>query len=96
VLRGKRYVRVLIKISVVSCIKWRLRAPQKIQAKAQPAVNGRSLNKGCNAGLGLLWGSRRAKRESTICRVAPLEKDRAIPCETGLAANTFSYRLITT
>jgi len=37
--------------SVVSYIKWPLRAPQKIQVKAQPAVNGRPLNKGCNAGL---------------------------------------------
>jgi len=80
----------------VSRIKWRLRAPQKIQVKAQPAVNGRSLNKGCKAGLELLWGSRRAIRESIICCVSPLEKDRAIPCETGLAANAFSFRLITT
>ena len=34
--------------SVVSYIMWPLRAPQKIQVKAQPAVNGRPLNKGCN------------------------------------------------
>ena len=85
-----------LSVSVVTCIKWRLRAPKKIQVKAQPAVNGRSLNKDCNAGLELLWGSRRAIRESIICCVAPLEKDWAIPCEAGLAANTFSYRLITT
>ncbi|MFW2438766.1 MAG: hypothetical protein ACN4GR_05285, partial [Arenicellales bacterium] len=30
-----------------------------IQDKAQSAVNGYSLNKGCNAGLNHLWGSDR-------------------------------------
>ena len=85
-----------IDAGVVSYIKWRLRAPQKFQVKAQPAVNGHPLNKGCNAGLKLLWGSLWARREGIICCVAPLGKDPAIPCETRLAANTFSSRLIVT
>ncbi len=45
-----------------------------IQDKAQSAVNGPSLNKGCNAGLGHLWASLRAWREAVICGVASLEK----------------------
>lgn len=44
------------------------------QVKAQPAVNGPSLNKDCNAGLGHLWASLRARRETVICGVASLEK----------------------
>jgi len=80
----------------VSYIMWQLRAPQKIQVKAQPAVNGRPLDKGCNAGLELLWGSLRARREGIICCVAPLGKDPAIPYKTRLTANTFSSRLIVT
>ena len=70
--------------SVVSHIKWRLRAPQKIQVKAQPAVNGRPLNKGCNAGLSLLGGSLRARREGIICCVAPLGKDQPFPARRAL------------
>jgi hypothetical protein len=70
--------------SEVSCIKWLLRAPQKIQVKAQPAVNGCSLNKGCNAGLSLLWGSLRATREGIICRVAPFGKDMPFPARRAL------------
>ena len=72
------------RVSVVSCIKWLLRAPQKIQVKAQLVVNGRSLNKGCNAGLSLLWGSLRAKREGIICGVTPLGKDMPFPARRAL------------
>ena len=63
-----------------------------IQDKAQPAVNGPALNKGCNAVLGHLWASLRARWEAVICGVASLEKGRAIPCETRLAANGFPPR----
>ena len=69
---------------VVSYIKWRLRAPQKIQVKAQPTVNGRPLNKGCNAGLSLLWDSLRTRREGIICCVAPLGKDQPFPARRAL------------
>ncbi len=44
------------------------------QDKAQPAVNGYSLNKGCNAVLGYLWASLWARREAVICGVASLVK----------------------
>jgi hypothetical protein len=44
------------------------------QDKAQSAVNGLSLNKNCNAGLGHLWASLRARREAVICGVASLVK----------------------
>ena len=42
------------------------------QDKAQPAVNGYSLNKGCNAVLGYLWASLRARRalQLTASRLA--------------------------
>ena len=43
-----------------------------IQDKAQPAVNGYSLNKGCNAVLGYLWASLRARRAAVLWGVAPL------------------------
>jgi hypothetical protein len=39
------------------------------QGKAQPAINGYSLNKGCNVVLDRLWASRLADM-CTIC-VAP-------------------------
>ena len=45
------------------------------QDKAQSAVNGYSLNKGCNAVLGYLGDSLRARREGVICVVASLGKD---------------------
>jgi hypothetical protein len=38
--------------------------------KAQSAVNGYSLNKDCNAGLGYLWGSLWAQRAAIIFSVA--------------------------
>jgi len=40
------------------------------QDKAQSAVNGPSLNKDWNAGLGHLRASLRARREAIICGVA--------------------------
>ena len=65
------------------------------QDKAQPAVNGYSLNKGCNAVLGHLWASLRARREAVICGVALLERARHcshLPWRSplrGLRENTF-------
>ncbi len=55
-----------------------------IQDKAQCAVNGWSLNKGCNAGLDHLWASLRARREADICGVASLEKDMPFPARRAL------------
>ena len=59
------------------------------QDKAQSAVNGYSLNKGCNAVLGYLWASLRARREAVICGVASLVKGTPLP------ATQNRYRLIT-
>ena len=55
-----------------------------IQNKAQFAVNGYSLNKDCNAVLGHLWVSLRARREAVICGVAPLGKDQPFPARRAL------------
>ena len=55
-----------------------------IQDKAQPAVNGYSLNKGCNAVLGHLWASLRARREAVICGVASLVKGTPFPARRAL------------
>ena len=60
------------------------RGPQMTQDKAQSAVNGCSLNKGCNAGLGHLWTSLRARREAVICGVAFLEKGMPFSVERAL------------
>ena len=46
------------------------RSPQISQDKAQFAGNGASLVKNCNAGLGDLGASLRARRETAICCVA--------------------------
>jgi hypothetical protein len=54
------------------------------QDKAQPAVNGYPLNKGCNAVLGHLWTSPRARREAVICGVAPLGKGLPFPARRAL------------
>jgi hypothetical protein len=54
-----------------------------IQDKAQFAVNGYSLNKDCNAVLGHLWASLRARREAVICK-APLGKDQPFPARRAL------------
>ena len=71
------------------------------QDKAQPAVNGCSLNKGCNAGLGHLWASLRARREAVICGGAPLEKGAPFPARRALqltaschAENVKQYRTL--
>ena len=55
-----------------------------IQDKAQFAVNGPSIDKGCNAVLGHLWASLRARREAIICHVASLEKDMPFPARRAL------------
>jgi len=60
------------------------------QVKAQPAVNGCSINKGCNAGLSHLWAFLRARREAIIrapqevplgCVVALLGKGTPFPAQ---------------
>ena len=63
-----------------------------LQDKAQPAGNGCSIVKGCNAVLELLCASLRARREAVIRRVAPLAKGITIARETRLAADGFSSR----
>ena len=45
------------------------------QDKAQFAVNGGSIGKDCNAVLGHLEASLRARREAVICVVASFAKD---------------------
>jgi len=51
------------------------------QDKAQFAVNGCSINKGCNVVLSHLWVSLRARREAVICGVAFLEKGMPFSAE---------------
>ena len=65
-----------------------------VQDKAQFAGNGHSLAKNCNAVLGHLWVSLRARRVTVIYGVRLLAKGATIYCETCLAANGFSTRLI--
>ena len=65
-----------------------------VQDKAQFAGNGHSLGKNCNAELGHLWASLRARRETVIYGVSFLAKGTTIYCETCLVANGFSSRLI--
>ncbi|GMR06800.1 MAG: hypothetical protein BMS9Abin25_1424 [Gammaproteobacteria bacterium] len=65
-----------------------------VQDKAQFAGNGYSLVKNCNAVLGHLWISLRARRETVIYGVSFLAKGTTIYCETCLVANGFSSRLI--
>jgi len=50
-----------------------------IQNKAQTAVNGGPLFKGCNAVLNHLVHSLRARREQSARSVAPLGKDMPFP-----------------
>ena len=71
------------------------------QDKAQSAVNGRSLDKGCNAVLSHLWVSLRARREAVICGVTLLGKDAPLPAERALqltasrrAENVKQYRTL--
>ncbi len=51
------------------------------QDKTQSAVNGCSLNKGCNAVMRHLRVSLRARREAGICGGASLEKGLPFPAE---------------
>jgi hypothetical protein len=60
------------------------------QGKAQSAVNGYSLNKGCNAELGHLWASLRARREAVICGVASLVKVSLICARYTLHHTSYS------
>ncbi len=60
------------------------RSPQTSQDKAQFAGNGASLVKNCNAGLGDLGASLRARRETAICRVVILEKGMPFPADDAL------------
>lgn len=55
-----------------------------IQDKAQSAIKGCSLKKGCNAVLNHLWASLRARREAVTCDVALLEKGKPFPAEHAL------------
>jgi hypothetical protein len=54
------------------------------QDKARSAVNGPSLNKDCNTGLGHLRASLRARREAVICAVASLVKGMPSPARRPL------------
>ena len=54
------------------------------QDKAQSAVNAYSLNKGCNAVLGHLWASLRARSEAVIYGVASLVKGTPFPARRAL------------
>jgi hypothetical protein len=51
------------------------------QDKAQPAVNGCPINKGCYAGLSHLRASLRARREAIIRVVALLGKGAPFPAQ---------------
>jgi len=65
-----------------------------VQDKVQFAGNGNSLAKVCNAVLGHLWVSLRARQETVIYGVRRLVKGTSICGETCLVANSFSSRLI--
>ena len=62
-----------------------------IQDKAQPAVNGYSLNKGCNAVLDYLGASLRASRAAVICGVASLVKGTPFPARRALHPKGTSF-----
>lgn len=62
-----------------------------VQDKTRPAVNGCSLNKGCNAGLGHLRTSLRARREAVICGVASLVKGMPFPARRALHPKGTSF-----
>jgi len=51
-----------------------------------------ALSKGHNAELAFWGGSPRASQKGAICSVMSLDKDRAIACETCLAASPFLAR----
>ena len=54
------------------------------QDKAQFAGNGYSIGKSCNAVLGHLVASLRARREAAICIVAPFVKDTPFTARRAL------------
>ncbi len=62
------------------------------QDKAQSAANGCSLGKGCNAGLGHLGDSLRARRYETSYFVAFLMKGTTIHGETRRVSDRISSR----
>ena len=57
------------------------------QDKAQSAGNGCSIAKGCNAVLGHLGASLRARPEAAIRGVAPLAKETTLAGKARLAAD---------
>jgi len=61
------------------------------QDKTQSAVNGCSLNQGCNAVLSHLWASLRARREAVICGVAFLEKGMPFPAERAWQLTAYRH-----
>ena len=61
--------------------------PLVFRRKAQPAGNGHSLAKGCNAAVGHQGGALRVSLSAPMDFVAPLGKGVAIPCEARLAMN---------
>jgi len=71
-----------------------------VQDKAQFAGNGCSLVKNCNAVLGHLWASLRARRETVIYGVASLVKGGPFPARRALQLTTSRladmYRLFVT
>jgi len=66
------------------------------QDKAQSAVNGYSLNKGCNAVLGYLWASLRARREAVSCKArlagngVPFTRDATPQMTASRLADTYT------
>ena len=58
-----------------------------LQAKAQCAANGCSIGKRCNAGLGHLGASLRARPEAAIGGVAPFAKGTTLAGKARLAAD---------
>ncbi len=59
------------------------------QDSAQLAVNGYSLNKGCNTVLAHLWASLRARREAVINGVASLAKVTPFTARRALLLTAF-------
>lgn len=68
------------------------RARLRLQFKAQFAVNGRALDKSCNAEMQSQARSRRASRKALIRCVMALANEMTITCEPCLAAKRFLTR----
>ncbi len=58
------------------------------QDKAQTAMNGPVLHKGCNTVLGHLGASHRASWEAVVRGVTPLGKDQQLPARWALRPTT--------